>query len=60
MKNLKVFGLALAGIVAIMYTGINSLTVNSAWGPFFIFIAACAGVGFTIDLFNYFRAKGTR
>jgi hypothetical protein len=60
MKNLKVFGLALAGIVAIMYLGINSLSANSGWGPFFIFIAACAGIGFTIDVFNHFRARGTR
>lgn len=60
MKNLKVFGLALAGILAAFYLGINGLSGNSSWGPFLIFIAGCAAIGFTIDIFNHFRTKGTR
>jgi hypothetical protein len=60
MKNLKVFGLALAAILAVFYLGVNGLSGNYSWAPFFIFIAACAAIGFTIDLFNHFRTKGTR
>lgn len=60
MKNLTVFGLALTGIVAILYIGANGLSGQYSWGPFFIFIGACATIGFTIDIFNHFRAKGSR
>ncbi|HEX6225854.1 MAG TPA: hypothetical protein VFZ52_15655 [Chryseolinea sp.] len=60
MKNLKVFALALACIVAVLFIGANGLSANYSWGPFFIFIGACSTIGFTIDLFNHFRPKGSR
>jgi len=60
MKNLKMFGLVLLGIVATFYVGVNGLSENTSWGPFFIFVAVCCTVGFTIDLFNHFRPKRTR
>ena len=60
MKNLGVFGLALAGILAVLYIGANGMSGHYAWGPFFIFVGACSTIGLTIDLFNHFRTKGTR
>ena len=60
MKNLKVFGLALAAILGVLYIGANGMSSNYSWGPFFIFVGACSTIGLTIDLFNHFRAKGTR
>jgi hypothetical protein len=60
MKNLTVFGLVLAGIVGILYIGANGLTQQYSWGPFLLFVGACATVGFSIDIFNHFRPKRTR
>ncbi len=60
MKNLKVFGLAFISIVAILYIGADGLVANYSWGPFFIFIGACTTIGFTIDIFNHFKTKGSR
>ena len=60
MKNFTVFGLALTCILAVLYLGANGLSSNYSWGPFFIFIGACSTIGFTIDLFNHFRTKGSR
>jgi hypothetical protein len=60
MKNLTVFALVLVGILGVLYIGANGLMQQYAWGPFFIFIGACATIGFTIDIFNHFRPKRTR
>jgi hypothetical protein len=60
MKNLTVFGLTLAGILAVISIGLNGLSGQSSWGPFFIFVGACSIIGFTIDVFNHFRTKGSR
>ena len=60
MKNLKVFGLALAGILAVLYIGANGLSANYSWGPFLIFVGACSTIGFTIDIFNHFKTRGSR
>ena len=51
MKNLGVFGLALAGILFVLYVGANGLSGNYSWGPFFIFVGACSTIGLTIDSF---------
>ena len=60
MKNLSVFGLALAGILFVLYVGANGLSGNYSWAPFFIFVGACTTIGLMIDVFNHFRPKGTR
>jgi hypothetical protein len=60
MKNLKVFGLVLLGIVVTFYVGANGLSENYSWGPFLIFVGVCSAIGFSIDLFNHFRPKRTR
>ena len=60
MKNLSVFGLALFGIIAVLYLGASALSGNTPWGPFFLFIGACTTIGLTIDIFNHFRTKGSR
>jgi len=60
MKNLTVFGLTLMAIVFTLYVGANGLSSNYPWAPFFVFIGACATVGFTIDVVNHFRTKGIR
>jgi hypothetical protein len=60
MKNLTVFGFALACIVAVIFIGLNSLSGQSSWGPFFIFIGGCSIIGLTIDVVNHFRTKGSR
>ena len=57
MKNLGVFGLALAGILFVLYVGANGLSGNYSWGPFFVFVGACTTIGLTIDVFNHFRPK---
>jgi hypothetical protein len=60
MKNLSVFGIAVCGILALLYIGANGLSENYPWGPFFLFIGACATIGLTIDIFNHFKTKGSR
>lgn len=60
MKNLTVFGLVLTVILTVLYIGVNGLSGNYSWGPFFVFVGACSTIGFTIDIFNHFRAKGSR
>jgi hypothetical protein len=60
MKNLSIFGLALFGIIAVLYLGANGLSGNSSWGPFFLFIGGCTTIGLTIDIFNHFRTRGSR
>jgi hypothetical protein len=60
MKDLTVFGLTLAGIASVLFIGANGLSSNHSWGPFFIFIGACSTIGFTIDIFNHFKTKGSR
>lgn len=60
MKNLTVFALVLVGILGILYIGANGLSGNYSWGPFLIFVGACSIIGFTIDIFNHFRTKGSR
>jgi hypothetical protein len=60
MKNLSVFGLALAGILTVLYIGASGLSGNYSWGPFLIFVGACSIIGLTIDVFNHFKPKGSR
>lgn len=50
MRNFLMLGLALLGVIALLYAGLNGLMKNHAYGFFFIFIGSLTTIGLGLDV----------
>ena len=50
MKNLTVLILAFIMVAVMLYAGVNGVIRDHAYGPFFIFLAACTATGLAFDI----------
>lgn len=56
MKNLFIFLLASLMVIAMIVTGIDTLSHNSSMGLFITFVGSCTAIGLTIDIVSHFRS----
>jgi hypothetical protein len=57
MKNLTVLGLALILVAVMLYAGVNGIMRDHAYGPFFIFLAACTATGLSLDITRMIKER---
>ena len=57
MKNIKVFGVAVFAIIAMLYIGADGMQQQLSFGPFFIFVGTCTAIGLVIDITNHIKLR---
>jgi hypothetical protein len=57
MKNFTVVGLALILVAVMLYAGVNGVMRDHAYGPFFIFLAACTATGLSLDITRLIKER---
>jgi hypothetical protein len=57
MKNLAVLCLALILVAVMLYAGVNGVIRDHAYGPFFIFLAACTATGLSLDVTKMIKER---
>ncbi len=55
MKNFLLLGLALAGVIVLLYAGLNGLTNNHSYGTVFTFIGGITTIGLGMDVVNQLK-----
>ena len=55
MKNFLALGLALLGVIVMLYAGLNGLTKDHSYGFFFLFIGSITTIGLGMDLVSHLK-----
>ncbi|RAW00125.1 hypothetical protein [Pseudochryseolinea flava] len=57
MQSVKVFGLAILGVVIVIMMGVQQLPFNQNLGLFFVFIGGCTSIGVLLDLITHIKVR---
>jgi hypothetical protein len=60
MKNLTTLALAFVLVGVMLYAGVNGILRDHSYGPFFIFLAVCTGMGLTFDVTRLIRERARK
>ena len=57
MKNILLFGLAVAAVMLMLFAGLQGMLKDHSYGSFFTFIGAITTIGLGIDVVNHLKIR---
>jgi hypothetical protein len=57
MKNILLFGLAVAAVMLMLFAGLQGILKDHSYGSFFTFIGAITTIGLGIDVVNHLKIR---